>query len=75
MYHSGRVSIDPKAATEPKVAADSGAARSSAAPFRAFIEGELAKRRNGAAIYQDSSSIIALKVRMMPSSGSCGSID
>ena len=49
----GEVPTDPKAATASKVATDSAAARSSAAPFRAFIEGELAKRRNSAAIYQD----------------------
>jgi transposase len=48
------VPTDPKPATELKVATDSAAiTRSSAAPFRDFIEAELAKRRNGAAIYQD----------------------
>jgi transposase len=47
------VPTDPKPHTELKVPTDLSAARSSAAPFRAFIEGELAKRRNSAAIYQD----------------------
>jgi len=49
-----KVPTDPKPATEPKVATDSAAGtRSSAAPFKSFIEAEIAKRRNGAAIYQD----------------------
>jgi hypothetical protein len=49
----GEVPTDSKAATASNVATGSAAARSSAAPFCAFIEGELAKRRNSAAIYQD----------------------
>ena len=49
----GEVPTDSKVATANKVATDSAAARSSAARFRAFIAGELAKRRNSVAIYQD----------------------
>jgi hypothetical protein len=45
-----QVPTDSNATTTSKVATDS-AARSNAAPFRAFIESELAKRRNSAAIY------------------------
>ena len=37
----------------PEVATDSATTRSSAAPFRDFIEGEFAKGRNATAIYQD----------------------
>jgi hypothetical protein len=48
------VPTDPVPATEPEVAADSpSASRSSAEPFRAFIALEVAKGRNGTAIYQD----------------------
>jgi len=45
--------LDPKPATEPEVPTGSGPTRSSAEPHRAFIEAELAKRRNSMAIYQD----------------------
>jgi hypothetical protein len=37
----------------PEVATDSATTRSSAAPFRNFIESEFAKGRNATAIYQD----------------------
>ena len=37
----------------PEVATDSAMSRSSAAPFRGFIAGEIAKGRNATAIYQD----------------------
>jgi transposase len=47
------VSAEANPATEPAVPTDSTAARSSAAPHRAFIETELAKRRNVMAIFQD----------------------
>ncbi len=50
------VPTDPAASkrtSEAEVATDSGARRSSAEPFRAFIEAELGKRRNATAIYQD----------------------
>jgi len=46
------VPTDPKPRTGPEVPTDSAATRG-AAPFRAFIEAELAKRRNAMAIYQD----------------------
>ena len=49
----GEVPTDPKPPTERRAPTDLTATRSSAAPFRAFIEGELAKHRNSAAIYQD----------------------
>ena len=44
---------DPKPHTGPEVPTDSAVTRSSAKPFRAFVETELAKRRNAMAIYQD----------------------
>src|SRR5580704_7388094 len=49
----GEVPTDPKPHTRPEVPTDSAATRSSAEPFRAFVETELAKRRNAMAIYQD----------------------
>lgn len=56
----GKVPTDLKVATDPKLATDAevptdppAATRSSAEPFRPFIEAEIAKRRNSAAIYQD----------------------
>jgi transposase len=50
---ASEVPTDPKPHTGPEVPTDSAATRSSAEPFRAFIEAELAKRRNATAIYQD----------------------
>jgi transposase len=47
------VAADSKPHTEPEVPAGSAAGRSSAEPFREFIEGELQKGRNAKAIYQD----------------------
>ena len=48
------VPTDTKAPTAPEVPTDRvGPTRSSAEPFRAFIEAERAKRRNAKAIYQD----------------------
>jgi transposase len=49
----GEVPTDPKPHTRPEVPTDSAVTRSSAEPFRAFVETELAKRRNAMAIYQD----------------------
>jgi len=49
-----KVAADPKLHTEPEVPTDSAASmRSTAEPFRAFIEAELEKRRNAQAIYED----------------------
>jgi transposase len=45
--------LDSKPHTEPEVPTGSRPTRSSAEPHRAFIEAELAKRRNSMAIYQD----------------------
>ena len=47
------VPTDPKPHTEPEVPTGSTSTRSSAEPFREFIDGELAKRRNAKAIFQD----------------------
>jgi hypothetical protein len=46
------VSTDPKSHTEPEVPTGS-TSRSSAAPFREFIDVELGKGRNAQSIFQD----------------------
>lgn len=50
---SAEVPTDPKPHTEPEVPAGSTSTRSSAEPFREFIDGELKKGRNAKAIFQD----------------------
>ncbi len=52
-HAAAEVPTGSKPAGEPEVATDSRSSRSSAEPHRAFIEAELAKRRNAMAIYQD----------------------
>ena len=53
MYHPGRSAHRPKTAHRAGSAHRLAVTRSSAEPFRAFVETELAKRRNAMAIYQD----------------------
>ncbi len=50
---SAEVPTDPKPHTEPEVPTGSTSTRSSAEPFREFIDGELKKGRNAKAIFQD----------------------